>query len=69
MGRQWFWLLLPKQKWLGCRAETRQNFNGDSSPFVIEDLFGKKMDTRPYQKLQGKALLRRVLEAEMDVCP
>ncbi len=23
-GRHWFWLLLPKQKWLGCRAETRQ---------------------------------------------
>ena len=23
-GRQWFWLLLPKQKGLGCRAETRQ---------------------------------------------
>ncbi len=22
-GRQWFWPLLPKQKWLGCRAETR----------------------------------------------
>ena len=21
----WFWLLLPKQKWLGCRAETRQH--------------------------------------------
>jgi len=24
-GRQWFWLLLPKQKGLGCRAETRQH--------------------------------------------
>ncbi|HBP87148.1 MAG TPA: hypothetical protein DD706_05565 [Nitrospiraceae bacterium] len=23
-GRHWFWLLLPEQKWLGCRAETRQ---------------------------------------------
>ena len=23
-GRQWFWRLLPKQKGLGCRAETRQ---------------------------------------------
>ena len=23
-GRQWFWVLLPKQKGLGCRAETRQ---------------------------------------------
>jgi hypothetical protein len=21
MGRQWFWLPLPEQKWLGCRAE------------------------------------------------
>ncbi len=27
-GRQWFWVLLPKQKNLGCRAETRQiSFN------------------------------------------
>ena len=26
-GRQWFWILLPKQKDLGCRAETRQYFN------------------------------------------
>jgi len=22
-GRHWFWVLLPKQKDLGCRAETR----------------------------------------------
>ena len=22
-GRKWFWVLLPKQKDLGCRAETR----------------------------------------------
>ncbi len=25
MGRQWFWVLLPKQKDLGCRAETRHS--------------------------------------------
>jgi hypothetical protein len=25
MGRQWFCPLLPKQKWIGCRAETRQH--------------------------------------------
>jgi hypothetical protein len=24
-GRHWFWVLLPKQKWLGCRDETRQH--------------------------------------------
>uniref|UniRef100_UPI003140AB63 hypothetical protein n=1 Tax=uncultured Nitrospira sp. TaxID=157176 RepID=UPI003140AB63 len=24
-GRQWFWPLLPKQKWLACRGETRQH--------------------------------------------
>jgi hypothetical protein len=39
---------------LDCRAETRQNFNGDSPPFVIEDLFGKKMDTRPTKSHRGK---------------
>ena len=26
-GRQWFWVLLPKQKGLGCRAQTRQLLN------------------------------------------
>jgi hypothetical protein len=24
-GRHWFWLLLPEQKWLACRGETRQH--------------------------------------------
>ena len=24
-GQKWFWVLLPKQKGLGCRAETRHS--------------------------------------------
>ncbi len=39
-GRQWFWPLLPKQKWLGFRADTRQHRTCiDSNHSTIQESF------------------------------
>ena len=38
-GRHWFWVLLPKQKGLGCRAETRHHQNH------IDSIIGKPHST------------------------
>ncbi|MEO8328226.1 MAG: hypothetical protein ABI618_20470, partial [Nitrospirota bacterium] len=46
-GRHWFWLLLPKQKWLGYRPETRQSNHFNENKVVFEhvgiSLEGRKL--------------------------
>ncbi|MDH4362279.1 MAG: hypothetical protein OEW33_16265, partial [Nitrospirota bacterium] len=39
LGRQWFWPLLPKQKWLGCRAETRPTSHPSPKPASTINLY------------------------------
>jgi len=58
-GRKWFSALLPKQKGLGCRAETRHNTNtkvGDAYPTKLTFKLVRSPAPRP--SLQRRGMLQ-----------